>query len=89
MFVDKVLISEPIKKSVEDNSDSLNNVVDEIVGKYTKELDDYIANLKVIAFSDHPDMSNSEIHQSMMAIASQADRHTNHSRLTSCSVSFP
>lgn len=70
MFVDKVLISEPIKKSVEDNSDSLNNVVDEIVGKYTKELDDYIANLKVIAFSDHPDMSNSEIHQSMMAIAS-------------------
>ena len=64
-----MLISDSIKKSVEDNSESINKVVDEVVNKYTKELDIYIANLKSIAFSDRPDMSNSEIQQSMLAIS--------------------
>ena len=45
MFVD-----DKLKESVEANSDSLNVVVDSIVGNYTKELDDYVANLKSISF---------------------------------------
>lgn len=65
MFVDGKL-----KESVEVNSDSLNVVVDSIVGNYTKELDDYVANLKSISFSDSPDMTNSEIYQSLMFISS-------------------
>ena len=65
MFVDKGLID-----TVEINSDSLNVVVDSIVGNYTKELDDYVANLKSISFSDSPDMTNSEIYQSLMFISS-------------------
>ena len=65
MFVDSKL-----KESVEVNSDSLNVVVDSIVGNYTKELDDYVANLKSISFSDSPDMTNSEIYQSLMFISS-------------------
>ena len=65
MFVDGKL-----KESVEVNSDSLNVVVDSIVNKYTKELDDYVANLKSISFSDSPDMTNSEIYQSLMFISS-------------------
>ena len=65
MFVD-----DKLKESVETNSDSLNVVVDSIVNKYTKELDDYVANLKSISFSDSPDMTNSEIYQSLMFISS-------------------
>lgn len=65
MFVD-----DKLKESVETNSDSLNVVVDSIVGNYTKELDDYVANLKSISFSDSPDMTNSEIYQSLMFISS-------------------
>ena len=65
MFVDGKL-----KEYVEVNSDSLNVVVDSIVGNYTKELDDYVANLKSISFSDSPDMTNSEIYQSLMFISS-------------------
>ena len=65
MFVD-----DKLKESVEANSDSLNVVVDSIVGNYTKELDDYVANLKSISFSDSPDMTNSEIYQSLMFISS-------------------
>lgn len=65
MFVDGKL-----KESVEVNSDSLNVVVDSIVGNYTKEIDDYVANLKSISFSDSPDMTNSEIYQSLMFISS-------------------
>ena len=62
MFVDGKL-----KEYVEVNSDSLNVVVDSIVGNYTKELDDYVANLKSISFSDSPDMTNSEIYQSLIS----------------------
>ena len=65
MFVD-----DKLKESVETNSDSLNVVVNSIVNKYTKELDDYVANLKSISFSDSPDMTNSEIYQSLMFISS-------------------
>ena len=65
MFVDGKL-----KESVEVNSDSLNVVVDSIVGNYTKELDDYVANLKSISFRYSPDMTNSEIYQSLMFISS-------------------
>lgn len=65
MFVD-----DKLKEAVEANSDSLNVVVDSIVGNYTKELDDYVANLKSISFSDSPDMTNSEIYQSLMFISS-------------------
>ena len=65
MFVD-----DKLKEAVEANSDSLNVVVDSIVNKYTKELDDYVANLKSISFSDSPDMTNSEIYQSLMFISS-------------------
>ena len=65
MFVD-----DKLKESVETNSDYLNVVVDSIVGNYTKELDDYVANLKSISFSDSPDMTNSEIYQSLMFISS-------------------
>lgn len=65
MFVD-----DKLKEAVEANSDSLNVVVNSIVGNYTKELDDYVANLKSISFSDSPDMTNSEIYQSLMFISS-------------------
>lgn len=55
---------------VEQNSATLEAIVDNIVKPYTKELDNYIANLKNIASeNNYSDLSIAELNQSLLFIS--------------------